>query len=49
MYGFCSLKCGDCEETIGYYSDDSGAPHYHIYLCEHCATKQSEENEETDI
>lgn len=39
------LKCWECNETIGYYSD-SGAPHYHCYVCPSCKSKLEEDEEE---
>lgn len=40
------LHCGDCSTVIAYYHSGSGAPHYHVYLCESCAIDQAKEEEE---
>lgn len=39
-----ALKCFDCGEVIGYYHD-SGAPHYHCYVCPCCKDKLEEDEE----
>lgn len=41
---YAELKCGECNEVIAFYSDDSGAPHYHIYYCAGCKNKLEEED-----
>lgn len=42
------LHCGDCSTVIAYYHSGSGAPHYHVYLCESCAIDQAKEEEEEE-
>jgi hypothetical protein len=40
------LCCMTCNKPLGVFYVDSGAPHYHWYVCEECKDKDENETNE---